>query len=390
MIEPAKFFEPTDEVEIEEEGISFQEYDITSSPNDFNVRTIVDYIDSGIFKIPVFQRNYVWTINRASKFIESIIRGLPIPQIFLYEKARNKYLVIDGQQRLMSIYFFLKMRFPYIEKRGALRKIFDEEGEISPQVFADDSFFSRFDLRLPCKLPQSNNKLYGRNYESLGELQTTLELRPIRCVFVKQNFPQDDDSSVLEIFNRLNTQGVNLTPQEIRISLYNSDFMTMVSRSNADERWRKLIAEPEPDIRMKDVEVLLRGFAMLTRGTAYAPSMTRFLNKFAEEMQDESEEEIRFLEGLMFSFLDVCTDFPAGVFGTSSRKLNISVFESIFAAACESGYVCRTGLVTPICEAKINELKNDPAFLDASSTKSTDTDKVQTRLRRAKELLLGS
>ena len=44
MIEPAKFFEPTDEVEIEEEGISFQEYDITSSPNDFNVRTIVDYI----------------------------------------------------------------------------------------------------------------------------------------------------------------------------------------------------------------------------------------------------------------------------------------------------------------------------------------------------------
>ena len=390
MIEPAKFFEPTDEVEIEEEGISFQEYDITSSPNDFNVRTIVDYIDSGIFKIPVFQRNYVWTINRASKFIESIIRGLPIPQIFLYERARNKYLVIDGQQRLMSIYFFLKMRFPDMEKRGALRKIFDEEGEISPQVFADDSFFSRFDLRLPCKLSQANNKLHGRNYESLGELQTTLELRPIRCVFVKQNFPQDDDSSVLEIFNRLNTQGVNLTPQEIRISLYNSDFMTMVSRSNADERWRKLIAEPEPDIRMKDVEVLLRGFAMLTRGTAYAPSMTRFLNKFAEEMQDESEEEIRFLEGLMFSFLDVCTDFPAGVFGTASRKLNISVFESIFAAACESGYVCRTGLVTPICETKINELKNDPAFLDASSTKSTDTDKVQTRLRRAKELLLGS
>ena len=55
MIEPAKFFEPTDEVEIEEEGISFQEYDITSSPNDFNVRTIVDYIDSGIFKIPSFR-----------------------------------------------------------------------------------------------------------------------------------------------------------------------------------------------------------------------------------------------------------------------------------------------------------------------------------------------
>ncbi len=388
MIEPAKFFEPTDEVEIEEEGISFQEYDITSSPNDFNVRTIVDYIDSGIFKIPVFQRNYVWTINRASKFIESIIRGLPIPQIFLYEKARNKYLVIDGQQRLMSIYFFLKMRFPSMEKRGALRKIFDEEGEISPQVFADNSFFSRFDLRLPCKLPQANNKLHGRNYESLGELQTTLELRPIRCVFVKQNFPQDDDSSVLEIFNRLNTQGVNLTPQEIRISLYNSDFMTMVSRSNADERWRKLIAEPEPDIRMKDVEVLLRGFAMLSRGDEYAPSMSRFLNKYAKEMQDYPIAEIELLQKILSSFLDVCADFPARIFGTPQRKLNVSVFESVFSAACESGYAKKTGIVHSLCREKIEKLKKDSAFLDAASTKSTDTENVQFRLKRAKELLL--
>ena len=61
MIQSAEFIEQVEENEAEEDGISFQEYDITSSPNDFNVRTIVDYIDSGIFRIPVFQRNYVWT-----------------------------------------------------------------------------------------------------------------------------------------------------------------------------------------------------------------------------------------------------------------------------------------------------------------------------------------
>ena len=388
MIQSAEFIEQVEENEAEEDGISFQEYDITSSPNDFNVRTIVDYIDSGIFRIPVFQRNYVWTINSASKFIESIIRGLPIPQIFLFEKDRNKYLVIDGQQRLMSIYFFSKMRFPVMEKRGALRKIFDEKGEIPEDVFADDSYFSRFDLKLPSKLPEVSNKLHGQNYETLGELQTTLDLRPIRCVFVKQNFPQDDDSSVLEIFNRLNTQGVNLSPQEIRISLYNSDFMRMVSKSNADERWRKLIAQPEPDLRMKDVEILLRGFAMLTRSSRYSPSMTRFLNKFADEMQDESSKEIELLQGLLSSFLEECIDFPAGIFGTSSRKLNISVFESVFSAVCERGYADRTGQVSPICEYQINRLKGDPDFLEAARTKSTDTDKVHTRLRRSKELLL--
>ena len=165
MLRSAEFIDSSEESEVEEAGISFQEYDITSSPNDFNVRTIVDFIDSKIFRIPVFQRNYVWTINRASKLIESIIRGLPIPQIFLYEQGRNQFVVIDGQQRLMSIYFFSKMRFPVMEKRGALRTIFDKEGRIPKNVFDNDSFFSKFNLRLPSTLPLTQNKLHGLNYE---------------------------------------------------------------------------------------------------------------------------------------------------------------------------------------------------------------------------------
>lgn len=83
-----------------------KEYDITASSNDFNMSTMFSFIESGAVKIPGFQRNYVWDIKRVSKLIESIIIGLPIPQIFLYEEARNKFLVIDGQQRFMSIYYF--------------------------------------------------------------------------------------------------------------------------------------------------------------------------------------------------------------------------------------------------------------------------------------------
>ncbi len=389
MLQRADFIEPVDDGETVEDGMSFQEYDITSSPNDFNVRTIVDFIESGIFRIPVFQRNYVWTLNRASKLIESIILGLPIPQVFLYERGRNKFLVIDGQQRLMSIYFFSKMRFPILKKRGALRAIFDKEGKVPESVFADDKFFSKFSLRLPSYLPEVPNRLHGLNYETLGDLRTSLDLRTIRCVIVRQNYPQDEDSSIFEIFNRLNTGGENLTAQEIRISLYNSEFMKMVSRFNADDRWRKLIDQSETDLRMRDVEILLRGFAMLTRGSTYTPSMTKFLNRFAKEMQDGSEQEVLVLQKILSSFLDMCIGFPAGIFGTSSRKINISVFESVFTAACEAGYKDRSGNVAQICEAKIVELKRDKSFLDAASTKSTDTEKVQTRLQRARELLMG-
>ena len=101
-----------EDVASEDEGRSITEYDITASPNDFNVLTISSYLDSGSIIIPSIQRFFTWDLQRSSKFIESLILGLPVPQIFLFEEQRNRFLILDGQQRLMSIYFFTKMRFP--------------------------------------------------------------------------------------------------------------------------------------------------------------------------------------------------------------------------------------------------------------------------------------
>ncbi len=61
------------------------------------------------------------------------------------------------------------------------------------------------------------------------------------------------------------------------------------------------------------------GFAMLTCSDRYAPSMTRFLNKFAKDMQDASDEEIQLLEKIFSAFLDICHDFPTGIFGTKNK-----------------------------------------------------------------------
>src|SRR3989304_8518367 len=118
----------------EADDIQIEEYEITAAPNDFNVLTIFNFLESGAVRIPGFQRNYVWDLGRASKLIESLILGLPVPQVFLYEIERNKFLVIDGQQRLMSIYYFIKQRFPKKEKRTDLRAIFDEQGKIPGHV----------------------------------------------------------------------------------------------------------------------------------------------------------------------------------------------------------------------------------------------------------------
>ena len=127
-----------------DDSYPIDQYDLVSTPNDFNTRTLVDFIDSGVVIILGFQRNFVWDIRRASRLIESIIVGLPVPQIFLYEQGRNEFLVIDGQQRLMSIYYFVKGRFPRREKRVDIRLMSEGQSTIGEDILANDKYFTDF------------------------------------------------------------------------------------------------------------------------------------------------------------------------------------------------------------------------------------------------------
>lgn len=371
-----------------DEEAQIDEYDITSSPNDFNVLTLFSFIESGAVKIPGFQRNFVWDRVRASKLIESLIMGIPVPQLFLYEQARNKFLVIDGQQRLMTIYYFMKRRFPRREKRVELRTIFDQKGSIPEEILADDEYFEDFKLKLSEKLPNAKNRFNGLNYATLGDYKTQLDLRPIRNIVVKQNAPSDDDSSIYEVFNRLNTGGVNLRPQEIRTSMYHSGFYDMLYRVNQYSRWRALLGDEEPDIHMKDIEVLLRGFAMLIEGRNYAPSLVRFLNQFSRKCETNTQKQNLYLENLFLSFLDASVDLPDDIFiNVRNNRFNIALFEAAFSAICKVAFTDRRVLDGKIDAQEINDLAEDKEFLAAAIEGTTRTLNVGVRMDRAEELL---
>jgi len=376
------------EQEDEEEFEYPVEYNISSTPNDFNVKTIFDFVSSGIVKIPGFQRNYIWDIKKASKLIESLIMGLPVPQVFFYEKGKNDFLVIDGQQRLMTVYYFLKKRFPKTEKRVELRRIFDEEGIIPERILSNDNYFDNFNLKLGARLIEKENRLEGLNYDTLDKSdKTALELRTIRCVVIKQYDPKDD-SSMYEIFYRLNTGGVNLTPQEIRASIYYSKFYELLAKINLDQRWRRL-TKPETDIRMRDLETLLRGFALLVHGSNYRPPMVRFLNTFSEESKKFPAEDIRYFEQLFDSFMNQCKALPPSAFGSKTGRFSRSMYEAIFAAVCEEAYSHKTLDVNPIDASKLDQLKNDPQFIEASQSQTTSKENVALRLQRARQILLS-
>lgn len=388
MNDESNWIDPEDDLLESSDDVSFTEYDISAAPNDFNLKTLFDFIGSGVVKIPGFQRNYVWDIKRASRLIESILIGIPIPQIFLYEESKNRFIVIDGQQRYMTIYYFMKKRFPRKEKRQELRLIFDENKGIPDSVLNNNDYFVDFNLSLQTTQPNQRNKFNGLNYFTLDEEdRVSFELRTIRNIIIKQNAPDDDHSVVFEVFNRLNSGGVNLKPQEIRTSLFHSSFYEMLYRINLKKEWRALTPSEIPDLNMKDVEIILRGFAMLIDGENYKPSMTKFLNRFSFKAKMYPDENIKYLENLFSVFAEKASKESQEMFHSKTGRFNISIFESIFVASCSNAFKEKSFAVLDIDEKKVNYLKEDDGFLNAMQSETASTKNVTYRINKAKEIL---
>lgn len=378
-----------DEGLLDEEGSGpvVTEYDITSTPNDFNISTIFSLIDNGVIKMPPFQRNYVWDEKRASKLIESIIIGLPVPQVFLYEQGKNSFIVIDGQQRLLSIYFFMKQRFPTKKGRAILRQYLTGDTKIDSKILNDNDYFKDFSLNLPSYTSKEKNKFDKLKFETLDEYKYTFEiLRTIRSVVIKQNEP-DDDSAIYEIFNRLNTGGQNLSPQEIRMSLYYSDFYKTLFEINKMPEWRNMLHQTNEDIHFKDIEILLRSFAMLFEYKDYSSPMGKFLNTFSKKANRFKSETITYLLDLFNSFLNSCSDLDDDIFLTKNNQFSISLFESVFVATALSSFEKQTTIEHQIKNSSILELKSDTSFIGSNQGSVASKANVNNRISRAISLL---
>ncbi len=146
------------------------EYQISTFPDDFTLEVLHTKWKAAEILIPDFQRGFVWKQVQASKLIESFLVGLPVPAVFLYtERTSQNYFVIDGQQRLKSIFYFLEGYFGQTEDDK--RRIFRLTG------ISDKSKFS------------------GKTFEDLDqEDQRRLKNCVLRSFVVQQLDPNDDTS----------------------------------------------------------------------------------------------------------------------------------------------------------------------------------------------------
>ena len=337
--EVSVFDESTDEI------VPYR-YSITSYGADYPVDSLVSRLDRDVIFIPTFQRSFVWSINQASRFIESLLLGLPVPGVFFSKESdTGKLLIIDGQQRLKTLQYFY-------------RGIFHNGREFTLQHVQE-----RFE---------------GKTIRTLEESdRNTLDDSIIHATIVKQDEPSDDESSIYHIFERLNTGGTQLQPQEIRACIFYGPFNELLAELNSTPLWRSIYGPPSK--RLKDQELILRFFALFYNLDNYERPMKEFLNDYMgknKKLALQSKEELQNLFSTTINFISESLGRKAF---RPERTLNAAAYDGIMV-----GLSRKMTNVTlndrETFKTKYRELIANQDFFNACKTATSDESNVISRI----------
>lgn len=327
------------------------EYSISSYGADYPVDGLVKRISAGSIFIPPFQRGYVWHIYRASRFIESLLLGLPVPAIFLSrDEGTQKLLVIDGQQRLRTLQYFYDGIFPATQTAFKLKGV--------------------------------NARFEGATYKTLREEdRLRLDDSILHAIIVKQEKPLDEDpSSIYHIFERLNTGGVLLQPQEIRSCIFHGALSKLLQELNADLHWRAIFGKVSS--RMRDQELILRFFALFYNRGDYSKPMKEFLNRFMAHHRSISDAAAGEFRRLFENTVRAIRDVLGLKAFKPKRAVNAALCDAIMVAIASRLKVGPIENVDAIKAAYANLLGNAD-FQAAIGSATTNDASVHARLKLA-------
>ena len=254
--------------------------------------SIEDMVKSGKYNLnPDFQRRYRWSDEKKSKLIESFIINVPVPPIFLYEIEFAKYEVMDGLQRMTAINEFYKDNY----KLQGL----EQWKELNGLRYSE----------LPEKIKEGIDRRYLSSIVLLYETAKSAK----EAQFMKQL-----------VFERLNSGGEYLTPQETRNALYAGNLNKLCVKISSNSSFRKMWGIPEPtenrlfedelsdDLtkdekysKMQDVELVLRFFALRHIEFVEYTSLERYFDNFLSKGNSFSQDLLNKYEELFNETIDL-------------------------------------------------------------------------------------
>lgn len=356
------FLEPNKDEESDSAKPTKVETELYSFPADYTLELITSKLDKGEVQVPPFQRHYVWSKEKASMLIDSFVRRLPVPPVYLFAQKDRTFLIIDGHQRLITIKRFLQGKW---QRREDFRLALEEGNPLKDKRFKD--------------LPP--------------ETQRQLKDWVLRAIVIEPKREEYRDA-MYDIFSRLNTGGVNLLPQEIRNSAFHGSFNTSLKDLNKVFEWRKIIGVRKEDPRMRDVELVLRGLALsrigqLTRSgkpLKYTASLKQFLNDFMTENQNPTEKWLRENETLFKNTIHaILKELGNKPFHLRHNKMNAPAYDAVFVA-----FSRHSESIPPNMLERWEMLKSNKNFQSDTGYRPTGSKSVNGRIKIAERILFGS
>jgi hypothetical protein len=233
---------------------------LITQPYDLIIRTLLDQIDEKVLHLrplsarPEFQRRYVWPDRLASALVESILLNIPIPPCYLSQNEDFELDVIDGQQRIYSIYRFARNQF----RLSALEIL---------------------------------KEFNGRRFHELNNRdQNKLMSHTLRCVVITN---ESDEEVKFDVFQRLNANTVPLNAQELRNCIYHGGLVALLPALTEYKPWLSILGRRTPDRRMRGEELVLRFFSFFLKGRHdYRTPQKHWLNDTAKGGRKFSDERL--------------------------------------------------------------------------------------------------
>ena len=202
----------------------------------------------------------------------------------------------------------------------------------------------------------------------------------LHATIVRQDQPSDDDSSIYHVFERLNTGGTALTPQEIRASIYHGSFNDMLRKVNDDSNWRQLFGRKSEKLR--DEELILRFLALDANYQGYEKPMKSYLNSFMGSRRNDEPPELAVLATRFVQTVRLIAECIGESAFRPKKTLNAAVYDSVMV-----GVAHRLDEGTISDRASLNSayehLMDDEAFVEATSAKTSDQESVLKRIQLA-------
>ena len=355
--------ESTPEIEIEQEeqvldetekddSVAPVQYEITSYGADYDAEGVVKRLQRDDIFIPPFQRDYVWTQREASRFVESLLLGLPVPGVFLARESESKrQLVIDGQQHLKTLQFYFQGEFNPDPESNIMR-IFKLRG-VQPQF-------------------------EGLAYEDLSENnRIILNDSIIHATIVKQDTPEGEQSSIYHIFERLNASGRKLSAQQIRIAIYHGKYIDMLRDLNGIDPWRTIFGRKSKTL--KDQELILRFLALYKGIDGYKRPMKEFLNEFVESAMKTHRPSLAECRKLFESTIEYIFRSIGEKAFRPERAINAAVFDSVMVGVARR-IATTPSLNLPEIRRGYKKLLSDTTYIGLISQSTSDEKNVKERI----------